>query len=200
MLTRARLTLLRRLRREEKGLAAVEFALILPVMIAMLFGMTELSAAIFCRADVTQMASTAADLVAQKNTISASDLQNVYNAANIILYPYYKGGATARPAIRITSVTFDAGVAQNSGTQGRVAWTCTQTGNGALSPASRNNNATVTLDKPLLTAGGSVLMAEVAYDYAPPNTQAITGTIHMRDAFYTRPRRVAAIPAPATCP
>ena len=51
MLTRIRLRIFRRFRRSEKGLAAVEFALILPVMITMLFGMGELSTAVFARTD-----------------------------------------------------------------------------------------------------------------------------------------------------
>ena len=51
MLTR--LKVLRRFRRDAKGLAALEFALILPVLITMLFGMGELSLAVFCRTDVT---------------------------------------------------------------------------------------------------------------------------------------------------
>lgn len=189
MLTRRRI--LGRFRRAEQGLAAVEFALILPVMIALLFGMAELSSAVFCRTAVAQMASTVADLVAQKNSVSSNDIQNVYNAANIILYPYYKGGGNA-PSIRITSVVYDPN--NPSQTVGKLGWSCTQAGSGTLPSAS------VTLDKPLLTPGGSVLKVEVAYNYLPATTETITGPIPMKDAFFTRPRRVAQIPKPATCP
>ena len=189
MLTRRRF--LERFRRAEQGLAAVEFALILPVMIALLFGMAELSSAVFCRTDVAQIASTVADLVAQKNSVSTSDIQNVYNAANIILYPYYKGGGNG-PSIRITSVIYDPN--NPSSTAGKVDWSCTQAGSGTLPSAS------ATLEKPLLTPGGSVLKVEVAYNYAPATTQTITGPIPMKDAFYTKPRRVAQIPSPAACP
>jgi Flp pilus assembly protein TadG len=193
MLTRPRI--LGRFRRAEQGLAALEFALVLPVMIVLLFGMVELSSAVFCRTDVAQMASTVADLVAQKNSVSSSDIQNVYNAANIILYPYYKGGGNG-PTIRITSVIYDTTGGTNDGTRGTVNWSCTQAGSGSL-PAASNN---VTLDKPLLQPGGSVLKVEVAYNYAPQVTQTITGPIQMKDAFYTKPRRVGQIPAPTTCP
>jgi len=57
--------LLRRFRKAKDGLAAVEFAMLLPVMITLFFGVVELSLALACRADVTNMAAAAADLVAQ---------------------------------------------------------------------------------------------------------------------------------------
>jgi Flp pilus assembly protein TadG len=179
-------------------LAAVEFALILPVLITMLFGMGELSLAVFCRTDISQIASTVADLVAQESTVSSTDLSNVYNAANTILYPYYPNLSASKPTIRVTSVIFDS--ITNSTTVGKVAWTCSQSGNGTLSPAARAVNNTVTFSQPLLSSGGSVVMVEVAYSYASPTTQVIAGSYNMTNQFYTKPRRVGQIPAPSSCP
>ena len=198
MLNRVRALIFKRFRRGEKGLAAVEFALILPVLVTMLFGMGELSLAVFCRTDITQIASTVADLVAQESTVASSDLSNVYNAANTILYPYYPNLSTSKPTIRITSVNFDT--TTNSTTVGKVAWTCSQAGNGTLSPAARTVNSTVTFSQPLLSSGGSVVMVEVAYAYASPTTQVIAGSYNMTNQFYTKPRRVGQIPAPNACP
>ncbi len=197
MLRRARLRLLRRFRRSDRGLAAVEFALILPVLIAMLFGMGELSLAVGARSSICQVASTVSDLVAQSSAPSPTDLSNVYYAANTILYPYYPQLSSAKPTIRITSVIFDT--ATKSTTVGRVAWTCSQPGSGSLTPANRAEGSTVSFSQPLLSDGGSVLMTEVAYYYVSPTTQVITGGLVMRDSFYTKPRRVAQIPKPV-CP
>jgi Flp pilus assembly protein TadG len=198
MLKRRRARIFRHFQRETQGLAAVEFALILPILITMVFGMGELSLAVFCRTDITQIASTVADLVAQENAPTASDITNVYNAANTILYPYYPNMSSSKPTIRITSVIFDT--TTNSTTVGKVAWSCTQTGNGTLSPTGRAINSTVTFGQPLLASGGSVLMAEVAYAYASPTTQVILGSYTYSDQFYTKPRRVGQIPSPGTCP
>ncbi|MBV9549146.1 MAG: pilus assembly protein [Alphaproteobacteria bacterium] len=184
--------------REEKGLAAVEFAFVVPVLITMLFGMGELSMAIFARSDITQVASTVADLIAQESTIASTDLSNVYNAANTILYPYYPNFSSSKPTIRVTSVIYDT--VSHSTTVGKVAWTCSQSGSGSLSPSSRAVNSTVTFSQPLLSSGSSVLMVEVAYSYASPTTQVISGSYNMTDSFYTKPRRVGQIPAPASCP
>jgi len=187
-------------RKEQGGVAAVEFALILPVMITLFFGMVETTLALICRADVSQMASTTADLISQVDTASTADISNVYAAAGVILYPYYSGGTTGKPTTRITRIVYD-GTSPLPASTGTVQWTCTQTGTGTLAPPARSKNDTVTLPKPLITtATGSVIMAEVAYNYASPTTQTIVGSINMSNNFYTKPRRVSQIPAPPSCP
>lgn len=185
-------------RRAAEGLAAVEFALILPVMLTMLFGMGELSLAVFARTAISQVASTVTDLVAQKSTLTSGDISSVYAAANTLLYPYYPQLSSSKPTIRIASVIYDT--TTNSTTVGKVAWVCSQTGSGTLSPATRAVNSTVTFTQPLLSSGASVVLVEVAYSYSSPTTQVITGAFNMKDKFQTKPRRVAQIPAPSSCP
>ena len=187
-------------RKAEGGAAAVEFAMLLPILITLFFGVVETTLALVCRADVSLMASTSADLISQVNAASNTDLSNVYAAAGTVLYPYYTGGATGKPTIRITSVIYDSTSATPT-TAGKVAWTCTQAGTGTLTPASRSVNSTVTFSQPLMTTNGSVLMAEIAYNYVSPTTKIITGAINMTNNFYTKPRRIAQIPAPTGgCP
>jgi len=184
-------------RKSRDGAAAVEFALLLPLMISMFFGVVETSLALLCRADVSVMASTAADLISQVNAASTTDISNVYAAAGTVLYPYYSGGSTGKPTIRITSVIYDT--TSNSTTSGKIAWTCAQAGTGTLTPASRAVGDTVTLPQALMTTNGSVIIAEVAYNYASPTTKVITGPINMTNNFYTKPRRIAQIAAPSSC-
>jgi Flp pilus assembly protein TadG len=187
-------------RKAQGGAAAVEFAMLLPILITLFFGVVETTLALVCRADVSLMAATSADLISQVNAASSSDLSNVYAAAGTVMYPYYSGGATGKPTIRITSVVYDSTSATPT-TAGKVAWTCTQSGTGTLTPASRSVNSTVTFSQPLMLTNGSVLMAEVAYNYASPTTKVITGTINMTNNFYTKPRRIAQIPSPTGgCP
>jgi Flp pilus assembly protein TadG len=188
----------------QDGIAAVEFALLLPVMITLFFGVVETSMALLCRADVSKMASTAADLISQANTLSSADLGNVYAAAGTILYPYYDPSVSgsAKPTIRLTSVVDDgSGAVGKDHLTGKVAWTCTQAGSGTLTPATRSVGNTVTFTQPLMTDGGSVIIAEIAYNYASPTTKVISGSINFTNNFYTKPRRVAQIPSPSGgCP
>ena len=187
----------------EDGTAAVEFAMLAPIMITLFFGVFESSLALICRADVSLMAGTAADLISQANTVNTADVSNIYDAAGTILYPYYNpANGSAKPTIRLTSVIDDGSgaVGQNQLT-GTVAWTCTQAGSGTLTPAAMTPGSTVTLPQALMTAGGSVIIAEIAYKYDSPTTKVITGTINFTNNFYTKPRRVLQIGAPTGgCP
>ena len=200
---RKRLASLRRTG-DDSGLAAVEFAMLLPFMITLFFGVWESSLALLCRADVSKMAGTAADLISQASTVSSSDLTNVYDAAGTILYPYYDAtiAGSPKPTIRLTSVIDDgSGAAGKDHMTGKVAWTCTQSGSGTLTPVSRSVNSTVTLPQPLMTDGGSVIIAEIAYNYNSPTTKVMAASINFTNNFYTKPRRVAQIPAPTGgCP
>ena len=65
------------------------------------------------------MSATAADLIAEESSVSSTDLTNVYNALNAMLFPFATGPAT----ITITSV-IDGG----TGNAPKVAWSCTQNG------------------------------------------------------------------------
>jgi len=183
------------------GAAAVEFAMLLPILITLFFGVVETSLALLCRADVSIMASTVADLVSQSDILATADISNVYNASGTVLYPYYDPSVagSGKPTIRITSVIWDT-VGQ-SATVGKVAWTCTQSGSGTLAPGSRTVGNTMTLPQALLTAGSSVVVSEIAYNYASATTKVIAGPINFTNNWYTRPRRVAQIPSPTGgCP
>jgi Flp pilus assembly protein TadG len=187
----------------EDGTAAVEFAMLAPVMITMFFGVVETSLALICRADVSLMAGTAADLISQANTVNTADVSNIYDAAGTILYPYYNpANGSAKPTIRLTSVIDDgSGATGQNHLTGTVAWTCTQAGSGTLTPAARTPGSTVTLPQAIMTAGGSVIIAEIAYKYDSPTTKLIAVTMNFTNNFYTKPRRVLQIGAPTGgCP
>jgi Flp pilus assembly protein TadG len=193
----------RRRAADKDGTAAVEFAMLLPIMITLFFGVLESSLALLCRADVSIMAGTAADLISQASTLNKADISNVYNAAGTILYPYYDPSAgSAKPTIRLTSIADDgSGAAGKDHMTGKVVWSCTQSGSGTLTPVARAKDDPFTLPQSIMTAGGSVIVAEIAYSYASPTTKVITGPINFVNRFYTKPRRVLQIAAPADgCP
>lgn len=172
---------LHRFRKDKQGLAAVEFALILPVLITLFFGVVETSMALSCRANVANAASTVSDLVAQDTEVSNNDITNVFNAATAILYPY-----SATPVkITVTSIKYDT--TTKSLTSGKVAWSDTKNG------TARNVGDTITVPDGLMTADSSVIMTEVTYAYSSPTTKVITGTVNMTNTYYTKPRRVSAI-------
>lgn len=168
---------LRTLRRASDGLAAVEFALILPVLLALVFGAIEVTSALICKTDVTDTASTAADLVAQESSIGDADINNVFSALTALVYPY----PVAASQVVISSVIDDG----HGG--GKVAWS------DAYQATPRSVGSSVTVPAGLITTGGSVVMAEVTYTYTSPSTYLIKLPISMQNTFYSHPRRVAQI-------
>ena len=96
-------------RHAKDGAAAVEFALLLPLMITMFFGVVETTLALLCRADVSVMASTAADLISQVNARQHRRHQQClcrrrHHPLSLLRSVRRRH---AKPTIRITSVIYD---------------------------------------------------------------------------------------------
>lgn len=162
------------------GLAAVEFALIVPVMITLYFGTIETTNALTAARRVTNVAETAADLTAQATTVSASDIADIFAASTAILTPF----PTSAVKITISSVVASSSSATNT----TVAWS--QAYGGAT---ARATNSAVTLPTGLTTAGSSVIMVEVVYTYTSPIGTFITGPISMSEVAYLKPRRSVSV-------
>lgn len=193
--------LLRRFRKDRKGLAAVEFALILPLLITLFFGVVEVSMMLSARASVSSVASVTADLIAQKSTLTPSDITNVFTAAGAILYPNSQNNAT----IEIYSIV------DNNNATGKVAWSCKKIGTGAATTGPTTPPAGTT-GGDIIKAGnldangvaqyggtGSVIIGKITYSYSSPTSKMVAGTTSMTNIFYARPRRIAKIAAPSSC-
>lgn len=173
MRARRHFSTIRELQRDDSGLSALEFALVAPVMITMYMGAVELSHALTIDRRVTSVASAIADLVAQSEEISSSDVDDIFAAASTIMLPY-----SADPiSIVVSSVVADE---ENKTT---VAWSCAHNG------TARAEDEELPLPEGLTQPFSSVIMAEVSYIYTPPVGEFVTGGITLTDTFYLRPRR-----------
>ena len=76
------------LMKDRRGIAATEFAFIVPIMLVMFFGTVEFSSGIAVDRKVTLMARTLADLTSQSVSVANSDLTNFFSASNGIMTPY----------------------------------------------------------------------------------------------------------------
>lgn len=170
--------------RATDGLAAVEFAMLAPVLVAMFLGSIELTDALDCKQKVTGMASTAADLIAQEKAVASADLTNVYSAVNSIVYPYPTTGLK----IIISSVI------DNGSGGAKVAWSCAQ------NATARAANSAVTVPTGVITTGGSVILTEVTYPYTSKIAKYLSSSTNMTSSFYARPRRSTTITGPGSCP
>lgn len=182
------MTRARRWWQDTSGLAAIEFALILPVMLVSLMGAVEASNGMLANRKVTMTASTLADLVAQDTNITNAEMSTVMGAAEGVLSPIVSGSIR----MRVTSI-----VADDKG-KTTVAWS---EGKGF---AARSKGSTIAVPANIVSPSGSVILAEVEVRYDSTftkfftNIQATFGQSlddgmksgwTLSDQFYLRPRR-----------
>jgi Flp pilus assembly protein TadG len=161
-----------------RGIAAAEFALILPLMVLVLAGTVELGNALLLDRKVTRAAHTAADLVAQARSVTTAELDDVFDAVQQILQPF-----PATMQITVTSVYLDP-----STTSLRVVWS--QSRNGTAHP----QGSSFTLPQAnMLLPGESVIVSEISYGYSPLFADLILSGVTLRDQAYLKPRRVAQV-------
>ncbi|SFM87007.1 TadE/TadG family type IV pilus assembly protein [Methylobacterium pseudosasicola] len=95
-------------RDDDRGVSAIEFALILPVMLALLFGVTEFGRAIDHYRKVTLLARAVADLTAQGDTqatMASATMTDILASAKLVLTPY--PNSAARIVVSVLGVTID---------------------------------------------------------------------------------------------
>ena len=165
---------LRRLRGDRRGVSAVEFALLAPVMIAFYFGACEFCQGFMAQKRIGHIASTVADLIAQDDNITTSEMNDIFTVSNTLIRPFPNSGLTQRAS----SVAVDTnGVA-------RVQWS---RGSGMTARAA---NSVVTLPTGMAAKGESVIMTEIAYAYQSPVGYVLPGVTNLRRTYYLRPRLV----------
>jgi Flp pilus assembly protein TadG len=157
---------------DERGLSAVEFALLLPLMVTLYLGTVEISQGIAVDRKVTLTARTVADLVSQVTSINNTDMNNSLNAATAVIAPY----PSDKLKITVTSVTVDANG------KATVAWS------DALNGSPRAKGSSVTLPSALNIPNSSLIWSEAQYAYTPTIGYVLSGTLTLKDQIYMRPR------------
>jgi len=160
--------------RDRRGVAAVEFAFILPLLVTMYFGVVETTYAIMANRKVTSVTSTVADLVAQTKTINTSELNDVFEAATAIMVPFDASELT----IVVSSVVIDKD--GNS----TVDWSAAASSGGT----AYRSGADFDLPTGLKIPYTSLIVAEVTYEYNSFLNHIVTTGIPMSDKMYLRPR------------
>jgi len=162
-----------RLIRDTRGVSAVEFALIAPLMVSLYLGCVEISDGVSAQRKVTLIASTVANLTAQSTTLSTTDVSNILDASTAIIYPY----SSSTLKMTVSCIAIDAN--KNA----TVKWSVTRNGT-ALS-------GSVTLPTALQVANTQLVYSQVSYGYRPAVGYTITGTLNLSEQMYMMPRITA---------
>lgn len=168
---------IRSFREEKRGVAALEFALIAPFMIALWLGSVELSQGFTINRKVSQAASVLADLVTQQTNLTAAEMNDIMDATVAIMMPYNVGNLS----IEIAGVSID----DNGDT--RVEWSETRNGSAAAVGSA------YAIPPALIIPESFLVVAQLSYEHTPATSHVINGSITLSDNFYLRPRRLDAI-------
>jgi Flp pilus assembly protein TadG len=186
---------------DRSGIAATEFAVIVPIMLVMLFGTIEVSSGVAVDRKVTLISRTLSDLVSQSLAdpavagatyapVNDTSLQNVFTAGIAILTPY----CAAPSHLQISEIYVDSNlVAKIQWSKAATVPTCVAT-QATLAPSTRLPGDVVTIPSQLLVARTYLIFSEVTYLYVPLGIGYVMKTnLNLGDAAYARPRQVVCV-------
>ena len=186
------LGLYRRFLASTRGVTAVEFGLVFPMLLVLLLGSIDAGRAIAIYMKVRAAAYALDAMANQYPSLQDADLQLISGAAAVVLAPYPSGPS----GVRISQVEITIGgpvVAWSYGlNMTPYAYLSTHvTVPGNLASITAPNNACPTTSYTtgnVANNGCYLLLAEVQYTYTPMFVQFITGPITLSDRLGLAPR------------
>jgi Flp pilus assembly protein TadG len=179
----------RDLQHDQCGIAAVEFALILPIMLLLFLGSFETTNLVLAYMKLEASAETAADLVAQTrvNTVlQSTDFTNITNAAKQILTPLPTSGSVLK--IAYASVTYNTGSAV-------IDWHTEVNSATPITTANIPNNASLAnLGNQASGSTDSVIIVTLTYSYSSPFTYVLSSSYTLTESAFNRPRYMNCVP------
>jgi Flp pilus assembly protein TadG len=174
-MTSAAAKLYRRFSASTRGMAAVEFGFMLPILVVMFLGSIDGGRAIAVYMKVRTATYTLSAITNQYSTIQSSDMTSIVGATGVVLTPY-----SASPAV----VTISQ-IKVNSATKAVVSWSYSLNGT-ALSQGS-----SVTVPGNFATCSSYpcyLIYGQVSYTYTPLFGYVFPASINLSDKLYVTPR------------
>jgi Flp pilus assembly protein TadG len=167
--------MLRRFHNDQRGLAALEFALLAPIMVSLYLGLCEFTLAMMAERRASHAAAVVGDLVAQSAQMNSAGMTDIFQVSDAVIRPF--------PAntlyMRVTSVKADPATAV-----AKVVWS---RGDG-MTGLSAGATATA-VPANLLLAGDSVIMTEVSYTWTSPLQKMLPEPLTFQQTFFLKPRK-----------
>jgi Flp pilus assembly protein TadG len=186
----------RRFAASERGIAAVEFALVSPMLLLLLLGSIDAGRAVAIYMKVRSATYVVDSIANQYSIIQDTDMQTILGATSKVLSPY----PSAPVVVVISQVKVVAGGAATvgwsdslNGTARSVGSTVTGFPAGLAVPTPPYNTSTCSAYPCYLVLG------EVSYTYTPMFGYFLSGAITLSDKLYVTPRNVNCIRRNASC-
>lgn len=162
-------------RKDEKGIAAIELAFVLPVMVTFIFASWELSMVYLVKKRTDHAATVLADLTTQTSTISSATYNGYVEAVEAVMYPFNEHTLK----LHVIGVTVD------KNKKLKLAWE-RKTGGGT----GLNVN---TLPAGLRLPDSFYVISETEVAYKPSFVSGMVGTIDLKDNAIMVPRLTTSI-------
>ena len=179
------------------GVAALEFALILPVMVGLLLGMASVSGGVNRDRKLALLSRSLADLTSRVSSVSTADLSDMFTAGTAILQPYTDSVASTQMVISSIGVTKTGNVYTGS-----VLWSCGK--NIPTTPAATDIKGRTPGDSyPVpagFTADKSFILVETLMPYTPGFGSVITGTLKLTEVTPWPVRNADYVTRTGNCP
>ena len=177
--------------RDRRGVAAVEFAFIAPIMLALYFMTVEAVQGIDTSKQLSRLGSMVADLVGQQDTLTKDALAGIMRVGQTTMRPYNRSS----PTITVTGIKISK--KDYSNLDPKVIWSGKLTNN--VYSAGYAKNSVATLPDSMKTDETFLIKVEINLGYKPiiawasgsEKTTGLTGAfsnINMNEVYYARPR------------
>jgi Flp pilus assembly protein TadG len=179
---------------DRRGVAAIEFAFMVPVLLVMYLLSMEAYQAIETSKKVARVGSMVADLVTQQQSVSTADLAAIMKIGESTMQPYNR----SMPKVVITAIQMDS---DEEAPQAQIVWSY-QMENGIYGPSPGASNS---IPSALKTPNAFLIRVQSTLDYKPimtwsgdseqkPGFLDVFGSLAMGQTYYLRPRMSLTIP------
>lgn len=186
----------RRLWTDDRGVAATEFAIVVPFMLVLYVGGVELGNGLATNVKVTATAHSVADMISQNTQVTSSQMAGILQASTAIMAPYAVTDTNGNSLITITV----SEVSTDSSGKATVQWSKSTSSTGARPVGQTMTLSSYTAGSSTNNANISLILSEVSYAYTPNLGYTISGTVTLSDSYYLFPRCSTNGPANSSFP
>jgi Flp pilus assembly protein TadG len=184
--------------KQTDGAAAVEFVIIVPIMLSLYFGTMEMSQAVEVNKKAGRASSLIADLVTQQTTINSAELVGIADIAVATLHPYER----SYPVVEIVGIQ----ITDEKKPRALVAWSkkmsyarAPNSGIKSTSSSFLAKGSEIVIPRELLIRNTFIVRGGLRLNYYPVTSYTMTSTvagrrkdsvigIGMGENYHMRPR------------
>lgn len=159
---------------DERGVSAIEFAFVAPILLSIYLGLSELTLGMIASRRSSHLAATVGDLTAQSEVLTNANIADIFEIGESLITPSAAGKSLQ---IRISNVTM------SSTNQATIDWS-----DGSNIVSYSKGQVIPFIDTTQLAVGDSLIMTEVFYKFDSPIGNFLPISQTYDDIFFHHPR------------